>query len=34
MSDRLRNNLVAGFIVAVFWITLVIPTVVKAIHHT
>ena len=30
MSDRLRNNLVAGFIVAVFWITLVIPTVVKA----
>jgi len=30
MSNRLRNNLVAGFIVAVFWITLVIPTVVKA----
>ena len=30
MTNRLRNNLVAGFIVAVFWITLVIPTVVKA----
>ena len=30
MSDRLRNNLIAGLIVAVFWITLVIPTVVKA----
>ena len=30
MSDRLRNNLVAGFIVAAFWITLVIPTVVNA----
>ena len=30
MSDRLRNNLVAGFIVLVFWITLVIPTVVQA----
>jgi len=30
MSDRLRNNLIAGFVVAVFWITLVIPTVVKA----
>jgi len=34
MSARLRNNLVAGLIVLVFWITLVIPTVVKAIHHT
>lgn len=34
MSDRLRNNLVAGLIVLVFWITLVIPTVVRAIHHT
>ena len=30
MSDRLRNNLIAGLIVLVFWITLVIPTVVKA----
>ena len=30
MSDRLRNNLVAGLIVAIFWITLVIPTVVRA----
>ena len=30
MSDRLRNNLVAGLIVLVFWITLVIPTVVRA----
>jgi len=30
MTNRLRNNLVAGFIVVVFWITLVIPTVVKA----
>ena len=30
MSDRLRNNLIAGLIVAVFWITLVIPTVVQA----
>ena len=30
MSDRLRNNLVAGLIVLVFWITLVIPTVVQA----
>ncbi len=30
MSDRLRNNLIAGFIVLVFWITLVIPTVVQA----
>ena len=30
MSDRLRNNLIAGLIVAVFWITLVIPTVVNA----
>ena len=30
MTNRFRNNLVAGFIVAVFWITLVIPTVVQA----
>ena len=30
MSDRLRNNLIAGLIVAIFWITLVIPTVVNA----
>ena len=30
MSDRVRNNLVAGFIVLVFWITLVIPTIVQA----
>ena len=30
MSDRLRNNLIAGLVVAVFWITLVIPTVVRA----
>jgi hypothetical protein len=30
MSDRLRNNLIAGFIVTIFWVTLVIPTVVKA----
>ena len=30
MSDRLRNNLIAGLIVTVFWVTLVIPTVVKA----
>ena len=34
MSNRLRNNLVASLVVLVFWITLVIPTVVKAIHHT
>ena len=25
MSDRLRNNLVAGFIVAEFWIIWVLP---------
>ena len=30
MSTRLRNNLVAGFIVVLFWVTLVIPTVVRA----
>ena len=30
MSDRLRNNVIAGLVVAVFWITLVIPTVVRA----
>ena len=30
MSDRLRNNLIAGLVVAVFWVSLVIPTVVKA----
>ena len=30
MSDRLRNNVIAGLIVAVFWVTLVIPTVVRA----
>jgi len=30
MSDRLRNNVIAFGIVAIFWITLVIPTVVKA----
>lgn len=30
MSDRLRNNLIAGLIVLVFWITLVIPTIVRA----
>jgi len=30
MSSRVRNNLIAGLIVLVFWITLVIPTVVKA----
>jgi len=30
MSDRLRNNLIAGFVVVVFWITLVIPAVVNA----
>ena len=30
MSDRLRNNLIAGLVVVVFWITLVIPTVVRA----
>ena len=30
MTNRLRNNLVAGLIVAIFWITLVIPTVVQA----
>ncbi len=30
MSDRLRNNLIAGLVVAVFWVTLVIPTVVRA----
>ena len=30
MSDRLRNNLIAGLVVVVFWVTLVIPTVVKA----
>ena len=30
MSDRVRNNLIAGLVVAVFWITLVIPTVVRA----
>jgi len=30
MSDRLRNNLVAMFIVVAFWLLLVIPTIVKA----
>jgi len=30
MSTRFRNNLIAGLVVAVFWITLVIPTVVRA----
>ena len=30
MSDRVRNNLIAGLVVAVFWVTLVIPTVVRA----
>ena len=30
MSNRLRNNLIAGLVVAVFWVTLVIPTVVRA----
>ena len=30
MSGRLRNNLIAGLVVVVFWVTLVIPTVVKA----
>ena len=30
MSNRLRNNLIAGLVVVVFWVTLVIPTVVKA----
>jgi hypothetical protein len=30
MSNRLRNNLIAGLIVIVFWVTLVIPTVVRA----
>ena len=30
MSDRLRNNLIAGLVVTVFWVTLVIPTVVRA----
>ena len=30
MSDRLRNNLIAGLVVVVFWVTLVIPTVVRA----
>ena len=30
MTNRTRNNIVAGAMVAIFWITLVIPTVVKA----
>jgi hypothetical protein len=30
MSDRLINNLIAGLVVVVFWVTLVIPTVVRA----
>ena len=30
MSNRLRNNLVAMFIVVAFWLLLVIPTIVKA----
>ena len=30
MSGRLRNNLIAGLVVVVFWVTLVIPTVVRA----
>jgi len=30
MSDRVRNNLIAGLVVVVFWVTLVIPTVVRA----
>ena len=30
MSDRLRNNLIAGFIVVAFWIILVVPTIVQA----
>ena len=30
MTGRLRNNLIAGLIVAVFWLALVIPTIVKA----
>jgi len=30
MTGRLRNNLIAGLIVAVFWLVLVIPTIVKA----
>ena len=34
MSDRLRNNLIAGLVVAVFWVTLVIPTVVRAEEST
>jgi len=30
VSGRLRNNLIAGLVVVVFWVTLVIPTVVRA----
>jgi len=30
MSDRLRNNVIAGFIVVAFWIILVVPTIVQA----
>jgi len=30
MTDRLRNNLIAGLIVVVFWLVLVIPTVIHA----
>jgi hypothetical protein len=30
MSDRLRNNLIAGFIVVAFWIVFVIPAIVQA----
>jgi len=30
MSDRLRNNIIAGFIVVAFWTALVIPTIVMA----
>jgi len=30
MTDRLRNNVIAGLIVVVFWLVLVIPTVIHA----
>jgi len=30
MTNRARNNVIAGFIVVIFWVTLVIPTIVKA----
>ena len=34
MTPRARNNAIAGLIVVVFWLTLVIPTIVHAVDES